>query len=72
MESKPVDCSDLEAFQAFRDYSALLRERTAFNETLLRKCQVPICRALFGFGVPDLSGIGVRFTSIAWKLVSMC
>jgi len=59
METRSVDCSELEAFQAFRDYVALLRQRTAFNETLLGECQVPICRALFGFGLPDLSGIGV-------------
>ncbi|KAM7214245.1 hypothetical protein V8F06_010362 [Rhypophila decipiens] len=54
-----IDCTDLDAFRVFGDYADLLRNRTSFNETLLRGCQKPICRALWGFGVPDLSGIGV-------------
>ncbi|KAM7183607.1 hypothetical protein V8F33_013482 [Rhypophila sp. PSN 637] len=54
-----IDCSDLDTFRVFGDYADLLRNRTSFNETLLRVCQKPICRALWGFGVPDLSGIGV-------------
>ncbi|KAM7210003.1 hypothetical protein V8F06_014615 [Rhypophila decipiens] len=54
-----IDCTDLDAFRVFGDYADLLRNRTSFNETLLRGCRKPICRALWGFGVPDLSGIGV-------------
>src|SRR4051794_21129250 len=54
-----IDCSALDAFTLFSDYTDLLRNRTSFNETLLRQCQQPICQALWGFGVPDLSGIGV-------------
>lgn len=60
--SAVVDCSDLNAFKAFGDYTDLLRNRTSFNDTLLRQCQQDICQALWGFGVPDLSGIGVGFS----------
>jgi hypothetical protein len=54
-----VDCVGLDAFKDFGDYMTLVRNRTSFNETLLRQCQVPICGALWGYGLPDLSGIGV-------------
>jgi len=54
-----ADCSGLDAFRVFKDYADLLRNRTSFNETLLRQCQQPICQALWGYGIPDLSGIGV-------------
>ena len=53
-----VDCSGLDGFKAFKDYASLLRNRTSFNETLLSQCQLPVCQALWGFGEPDLSGIG--------------
>jgi hypothetical protein len=54
-----VDCVGLDAFKDFGDYMALVRNRTSFDETLLRQCQVPICGALWGYGLPDISGIGV-------------
>jgi hypothetical protein len=54
-----VDCVGLDAFKDFGEYMALVRNRTSFNETLLRQCQVPICGALWGYGLPDISGIGV-------------
>ena len=58
-EARMVDCSNLYAFRAFEDYISLLRNRTSFNETYLDECKVPICGALWGYGVPDVSGIGV-------------
>ncbi|GAB1320019.1 hypothetical protein MFIFM68171_10229 [Madurella fahalii] len=54
-----ANCIGLDAFRDFGDYMTLLRNRTSFNETLLRQCQVPICGALWGYGLPDISGIGV-------------
>ncbi|KAK4097836.1 hypothetical protein N658DRAFT_526761 [Parathielavia hyrcaniae] len=54
-----ANCVGLDAFQNFGDYMALVRNRTSFDETLLRHCQVPICGALWGYGLPDVSGIGV-------------
>lgn len=54
-----VDCTGLDAFRDFGEYMALVRNRTSFNEALLRQCQVPICGALWGYGLPDISGIGV-------------
>jgi len=59
-----TDCSDLDTFKSFEDYMSLLRERTLFNETLLRDCRIDVCQALWGFGVPDLSGIGVPLNPI--------
>ncbi|KAK4447790.1 hypothetical protein QBC34DRAFT_381924 [Podospora aff. communis PSN243] len=60
MASEPptVNCAGLDGFKSFEDYAALLRTRTSFNSTLLGQCQLPICQALWGFGEPDLSGIG--------------
>jgi len=54
-----ADCSGLDGFKSFESYASLLRDRTSFNETLLSQCRLPICQALWGFGEPDLSGIGV-------------
>jgi hypothetical protein len=59
-----VDCIGLDAFKDFGDYMALVRNRTSFNETLLRQCQVPICGALWGYGLPDISGIGVSLIDV--------
>ncbi|KAK4221145.1 hypothetical protein QBC38DRAFT_429576 [Podospora fimiseda] len=52
-------CADLGAFGDFGDYTSRLRNATSFEEELLLQCQVPICSALWGLGIPDLSGIGV-------------
>ncbi|KAK4188156.1 hypothetical protein QBC35DRAFT_383296 [Podospora australis] len=54
-----TDCSGLGGFSHFGDYAQLLRNRTSFSAPRLEECQIPICSALWGFGVPDLSGIGV-------------
>jgi hypothetical protein len=59
-----ADCIGLDAFQDFGDYMALVRNRTSFNETLLRQCQVPICGVLWGYGLPDISGIGVSLNDV--------
>ncbi|KAL2268947.1 hypothetical protein VTJ83DRAFT_3793 [Remersonia thermophila] len=53
-----MDCTGLEAFRNFGTYLDEVRSRTSFNETL-QQCRVPICGALWGYGVPDISGIGV-------------
>jgi len=37
----------------------LLLNRTSFQEPHLAQCQVSICQALWGYGIPDLSGVGV-------------
>lgn len=55
------DCSNLDGFQVFKDYLNLIRNRTSFDEALLKQCQEPICQTLWGFGLEDLSGIGVSF-----------
>ncbi|KAM7210423.1 hypothetical protein V8F06_014196 [Rhypophila decipiens] len=44
---------------AFEDYISTLRGATAFNQSLLEQCRSSICGALWGYGVPDISGIGV-------------
>ncbi|KAK4160732.1 hypothetical protein QBC43DRAFT_112034 [Cladorrhinum sp. PSN259] len=54
-----ANCSGLDAFRNFGDYTALLRDRTGYNETLLFECRADICSAVYGLGLPDLSGIGV-------------
>ncbi|KAL1835671.1 hypothetical protein VTJ49DRAFT_6254 [Mycothermus thermophilus] len=54
-----IDCTGLEAFHNFGTYVDDVRSRTSFNETLLQQCRVPICGALWGYGMPDIAGIGV-------------
>ena len=59
-----VDCSDLVfsqvvTSQEYDGYIDLIRERTAFNETILSECHAAICGALWGYGNTDLAGIGV-------------
>ena len=54
-----VECSDLYGFQEFSVYMSLLRNRTGFNGTLLEQCRIPICGTVWGYGVPDISGVGV-------------
>lgn len=59
-----VDCIGLDAFKDFGVYMALVRNRTSFDEALLRQCHLPICGALWGYGLPDISGIGVSLVVV--------
>ncbi|KAK4461510.1 hypothetical protein QBC42DRAFT_347186 [Cladorrhinum samala] len=64
-------CSDLESFRGLDEYAARLRNATSFNETLILQCQVSICNTLWGFGVPDLSGIGVTIGYLMSSFLSI-
>ncbi|KAK3985863.1 hypothetical protein QBC44DRAFT_334264 [Cladorrhinum sp. PSN332] len=54
-----ANCSGLDSIRNLGEYTDRLSNATSFNDTLLMECQVPICTALWGLGVPDLSGIGI-------------
>ncbi|KAK4445583.1 hypothetical protein QBC34DRAFT_384157 [Podospora aff. communis PSN243] len=54
-----IECSQFDGYQVFSEYMELIRNTTSFNETLLGQCREAICQTLWGFGVEDLSGIGV-------------
>ena len=53
-------CTLLAEQDSFADYVSLLESETSFNATALTACRVQICNAVYGYGNPDISGIGVR------------
>ncbi|ORY71684.1 uncharacterized protein BCR38DRAFT_17683 [Pseudomassariella vexata] len=54
-----MDCSILVDFESFEQYMQLLGNTTNFGVDSMRACQPVICRAIWGTGNPDISGIGM-------------
>lgn len=72
-----ISCSNLASRTDFGSYVTALRAATGNNFSLVGDCRTEVCNALWGFGNPDISGIGVSLdlgatVEVAADLVERC
>jgi hypothetical protein len=68
----PSDCVDLSVRTDFTAYIDLLRNRTGGDFSLVRDCKKEVCGALWGFGNPDISGIGMAIGYVLESVICAC
>ena len=67
-----IDCTLLGTRRHFEDYFATIWNVTLGNISTIAQCKAEACAALWGFGNPDISGIGMAIGYVLEVALAFC